>query len=184
MAAVNLAEPCPLPRLWLAAELDALSRVQAAALATGPVALVQPVLVLELAFTLVLAQVVFRSRLHILEWGAIVGLSAGLAALLYALRPGRGDPAGASATEWALGVGFALRGVLLAGIGAVYARSRIGGVFTWPQTYLLIVLGPGFFFTLQKSLQAGSLVASQPALTLSDPPVAVMFGVAVFGEHV
>jgi hypothetical protein len=48
----------------------------------------------------------------------------------------------------------------------------------------MIVLGPGYFFLLQKSLQAGSLVAAQPALTLSNPVVAVVFGIVVFGEQV
>jgi len=33
-------------------------------------------------------------------------------------------------------------------------------------------------------MQAGRLVASQPALTLANPVVAVGFGIAVFGEHV
>ena len=32
-------------------------------------------------------------------------------------------------------------------------------------------------------MQAGSLLASQPALTLTNPIVAAVFGVAVFGEH-
>lgn len=189
---------------------------QAAALATGPVAFVQPILVLELAFTLVLAQVVFRTRLRVREWAAVVGMSAGLVALLYALQPSRGDPAGASPLDWAIGVGatlavsigcaligyrsagprraaflglatgvgFALTAVLLAGIGAAYGRYGFAGVFGSAQTYLLIVLGPGYFFLLQKSLQASILVASQPALTLSNPTVAVAFGVTVFGEHV
>jgi hypothetical protein len=89
--------------------------------------------VLELAFTLVLAQMVFRSSLHLREWGAIAGMSAGLAA---------------------------------------------------PQTYLLVVLGPVFFLLLQKSLQAGSLVAAQPALTLSNPVIAIVFGIVVFREQI
>lgn len=142
-------------------------------------------------------------------------MSAGLAALLYALRPGRGGPAHASIIAWILGigvtlavsvvfavigfrsagarravflglatgVGFALTAVLLTGVSAAYSTSGVGGVLTSWQTYLLIVLGPGFLF-LQKSLQAGSLVAAQPALTLSNPVVAVVFGVVVFGEHV
>jgi hypothetical protein len=72
---------------------------------------------------------------------------------------------------------------LVAGIGAAYSASGIGGVLRAPQTYLVIVLGPGFFFLLQKTLQAGPLVASQPALTLADPLVSVAFGIAVFDEH-
>ena len=52
------------------------------------------------------------------------------------------------------------------------------------QTYVLIVLGPAFFFLLQKTMQAGRLIASQPALTLTNPIVAGGFGIAVFGEQV
>jgi drug/metabolite transporter (DMT)-like permease len=189
---------------------------QAAALATGPIALVQPILVLELAFALVLSQVVFRTPLHLREWTAVIGMSAGLAALLYALKPGRGEPADGSGWSWVLGigvtfaisavfavigfraagtrraaylglatgVGFALTAVLLTGISGAYFMSGFGGVLTSPQTYLLIVLGPSYFFLLQKSLQAATLVAAQPALTLSNPVVAVAFGVVVLGEHV
>jgi hypothetical protein len=58
--------------------------------------------------------------------------------------------------------GFRLLASLVAGGG-------LGGVFTAWQTYLLIVLGPLFFFLLQKTMQAGRLVASQPALTLANP---------------
>ena len=61
--------------------------------------------------------------------------------------------------------------------------SGLGGLLRAPQTYLVIVLGPVFFFLLQKSLQAGRLVASQPALTLANPLVSVAFGFAVFNEH-
>jgi drug/metabolite transporter (DMT)-like permease len=42
--------------------------LQAGALATGPLALVQPVLVVELAFTLLLAAAVFHTRVHRREW--------------------------------------------------------------------------------------------------------------------
>jgi drug/metabolite transporter (DMT)-like permease len=190
--------------------------LQAGALTTGPVALVQPILVLELPFTLLLAQAVFGFRLRPREWAAIVGMSAGLACFLYALQPGSGHPASVPLGGWAAGIattialsaacvvagyrtsgprravflglatgiGFALTAVLIAGIGSVHSGSGMAGVFTWPLTYLVIVLGPGYFFLLQKTLQAGRLVASQPALTLSDPVVAVVFGVVVFGEHV
>lgn len=189
--------------------------LQAAALATGPIVLVQPILVVELAFTLMLASMVFHSRLHAREWTAIVGMSVGLAGMLYALQPGGGDPHRASIEGWALGIAVSLAGAslfvvlgyraegirravylglatgigfgfvaaLVAGIGAAYGASGIGGVLRAPQTYLVIVFGPGFFFLLQKTLQAGRLVASQPALTLSEPMVSVAFGIAVFDEH-
>lgn len=190
--------------------------LQAGALATGPIALVQPILVLELAFTLILAAVVFHNRLHLREWTAIGGMTAGLALMLYCLQPAGGDPratptavsvlaiavtlavAGgflalaqrgghsrrAAFLGIATGVGFGLTATLIAAITRAYAVAGLGGVFTAWQTYLLIAIGPFFFLTLQKTMQAGSLVASQPALTLANPIVAVGFGIAVFGEEV
>jgi len=61
-------------------------------------------------------------------------------------------------------------------------------VFTTWQTYVAAVVGPGSFILLQYTLlqytlQAGKLVASQPGLTLADPLVAIVWGLAVFGEH-
>lgn len=190
--------------------------LQAGALATGPIVLVQPLLVLELPFTLVLAGLVFHARLGVREWAAVAAMSAGLAALLAGLAPGGSDPLSASGAAWvtglavalavaavlmavgyrsagprraallglATGVGFGLTAVLVAGIGATFRVGGWPGLLTTPLTWLLVVLGPGFFFLLQKSLQAGRLVASQPALTLANPVVAVGFGIAVFGEPV
>ncbi|MCA1835958.1 MAG: DMT family transporter [Actinobacteria bacterium] len=190
--------------------------LQAGALATGPVALVQPILILELGFTLLLAGVVFRSRLHRREWVAVAGMSIGLALLLFALQPSGGDPLSASLAAWvaatvvtvallgllvglahrrrsaaraallgvATGIGFGFIAALVAAIAAAHAAHGIPGVITAWQTYVVIALGPLFFFLLQKALQAGRLVASQPALTISNPIVAFGFGVAVFGEHV
>lgn len=190
--------------------------LQAGALATGPIALVQPILVLELGFTLLLAGVVFHNRLHRREWAAVTGMSVGLAMLLFSLQPMGGQPSDAPLGAWVLaaavtlgasgvlvvlghrrrgapraallgvatGMGFGFISTLVAAITAAYATNQLRGVFTAWQTYLLIVLGPLFFFLLQQALQAGRLVASQPALTLSNPIVAFAFGITVFGEHV
>lgn len=193
--------------------------LQAGALATGPIALVQPILVLELAFTLLLAGLVFRTRLHTREWAAVAAMTVGLAVMQYSLQPSGGDPHAASLIAWviggvvtlgvaagfvllgyhtrpaqhsrraaflglATGIGFGFTAVLLAAITSAYAHGGIIGVFTTWQTYLLIAVGPGFFFLLQKAMQAGSLVASQPSLTLANPIVAAVFGLVVFGERV
>ncbi|MCU1662462.1 MAG: hypothetical protein JWR58_2527 [Pseudonocardia sp.] len=190
--------------------------LHAMALATGPIVLVQPLLVLELPVTLLLARAVFGSRLHAREWIAIGGMSLGLAALLYALAPSGGDPLAPSVGTWvvglavtlvvagifvavgyrssgsrraaalglATGIGFGLTAVLVAAIGAIWKSSGWPGLLASPLTWLLVVLGPTFFYLLQRTLQAGPLVASQPFLTLANPLVAVGFGVAVFGERV
>ena len=44
--------------------------------------------------------------------------------------------------------------------------------------------GVGALFLLQNGLQAGSLVAVQPPLTLGDALISACFGVTVFGEDV
>jgi drug/metabolite transporter (DMT)-like permease len=190
--------------------------LQAGALATGPIALVQPILVLELGFTMLLASAVFHSRLHRREWAAVIGMSIGLTVLLFSLQPSGGRPGEAPLLAWALGtastlaiigvlvglahrrrdaaraallgvatgMGFGFTATLVAAVTAAYAAHQLRGVFTAWQTYVLIVVGPLFFFLLQRALQAGRLVASQPALTLSNPILAFVFGIVVFGEQV
>lgn len=77
--------------------------LQAGALATGPIALVQPVLILELGFTLLLSGAVFNSPLHAREWTAVIGMSAGLALLLLGLAPSGGDTRNAPVAGWIAG---------------------------------------------------------------------------------
>jgi hypothetical protein len=56
---------------------------------------------------------------------AIARMSAGLAALLYALQPSGGDPAHASTVAWILGVAATLAvSVMFALVGYRSARSR------------------------------------------------------------
>lgn len=195
--------------------------LHAAALATGPIVLVQPILVLELGFALLLAAAVFRSRLHVREWTAIAGMTLGLVVMLFALSPSGGDPHAASTLGWVLGIaatlavvalflwgahrcgddrhgrarrpaylgvatglGFGLTAALVAGMTSALAAGGVGGLLTAWQSYLFVVLGPLVFFSLQRTLQAGRLVLSQPAITLSNPVVAFGFGIAVFDEDV
>ncbi|WP_306995182.1 DMT family transporter [Amycolatopsis thermophila] len=77
--------------------------LQAAALATGPIVLVQPIMVAELAFTLVLSGPVFHTRLRGRDWVAAVGMAASVGVLLFALAPGGGDPRRVPALVWLLG---------------------------------------------------------------------------------
>ncbi|MGH3207442.1 MAG: DMT family transporter [Trebonia sp.] len=93
--------------------------LQAAALGNGQLSAVEPVLVLELPFTLLLATRVFRARLHRREWGAVAAMSAGLAGLLYALSPAGGDPEDVRWYQWVIGIG-----VNLAFVAAMTAWGR------------------------------------------------------------
>jgi hypothetical protein len=46
------------------------------------------------------------------------------------------------------------------------------------------VAGVGALFLLQNGLQAGTLVAVQPPLTLGDALISASYGVTVYGENV
>jgi hypothetical protein len=45
------------------------------------------------------------------------------------------------------------------------------------------VAGVGSLFLLQNALQAGSLVASQPMLTVGDALISISYGVTLYGEE-
>ncbi len=189
--------------------------LQAGALTLGSVAAVQPILLVELPFTLVLAAAVFHFHLGWRDGVAVALLSGGLAVGLLSLDPRGGHPTTVPLLGWlialaatlglivacvlvgyrrggnnraawlgvATGSGFGLTAALISVIGTAVTQQGIGGVFTTWQTYVAAVVGPGSFILLQYTLQAGKLVASQPGLTLADPLVAIVWGLAVFGEH-
>jgi len=52
------------------------------------------------------------------------------------------------------------------------------------QLYATAVAGVGALFLLQNGLQAGSLVAVQPPLTLGDALISACYGVTVLGEDI
>ncbi|MFC7929517.1 DMT family transporter [Streptomyces cinereoruber] len=75
--------------LWVAGILAVVAAGvgQAAALATGPLALVQPLFVLELPLALLIASLVARERLPARLWAAVAAVVAGLGAALVAASP-------------------------------------------------------------------------------------------------
>ena len=93
--------------------------LQASALGEGQLSVVEPVLVLELPFTLIVASRVFRQRLGPREWLPTAAMTAGLAGLLYLLAPSPGAPPGLRWYGWLAGVGGNL---LLVGFLVLWAR--------------------------------------------------------------
>jgi drug/metabolite transporter (DMT)-like permease len=89
--------------------------LQASALGTGDLSVVEPVLVLELPFTLILASWLFRQRLGLREWLPAAAMTAGLAGLIYLLAPTSGEPPRLHWYGWLAGVGgnLALVGCLV-----------------------------------------------------------------------
>ncbi|HEY4463196.1 MAG TPA: DMT family transporter [Streptosporangiaceae bacterium] len=95
--------------------------LQATALGTGELAAVEPVLVLELPITLILASRVFGSRMRWQEWASTIAMTAGLAGLLYFLSPSGGQSGGLPFYGWVIGIG-----ANLALVGALVAWGRRG----------------------------------------------------------
>jgi drug/metabolite transporter (DMT)-like permease len=203
-------------KVWLAGigMVILASVCQATALATGPVALVQPIFIIELPFTLLVASRLAHRKLPRMTWWAIGLVTVALGGGLAAAAPSGGGT-NASPKVWAaalivtglfeavvitIGVrtrgnaraaafglaaacGYALTATLLK--SAVAALSQgIGSFFSSWQLYATAVAGVGALFLLQNALQAGSLVAVQPPLTLGDALISACFGVTVFGEEV
>src|SRR6266702_4470632 len=172
--------------------------------ATGPVALVQPIFIIELPFTLLVASKLARRKLPRTTWWAVGLVTVALGAGLAAAAPSGGGTH-ASARVWALALivvgvrtrgnaraaalglaaacGYALTATLMK--SAVSALSQgIAAFFTSWELYGTAVAGVGALFLLQNALQAGSLVAVQPPLTLGDALISACYGVTVFGEDV
>ncbi len=203
-------------KVWLAGiGLVILAAVcQAIALATGPIALVQPIFIIELPFTLLVASRLAHRRLPRRTWWAVglvtVSLGAGLAAaapsggtteaslrvwitalivtgcfeavvITVGVRT-RGNTRGA-AFGLAAACGYALTAALMKSAVAVLPQGVAAFFTTW-QLYATAVAGVGALFLLQNALQAGSLVAVQPPLTLGDALISSAYGVTIFDENV
>ena len=95
--------------------------LQASALGAGELAVVEPILVLELPLTLILAARVIGSSMGRREWGSTLAMTAGLAGLLYFLSPTAGKSDQVHLYVWLIGIG-----VNLALVGALVAWGRRG----------------------------------------------------------
>jgi hypothetical protein len=204
-------------RIWLAGIglVVAAALFQAAALATGPIALVQPIFIIELPVTLLLAVIANRDleKLRLLPWRAIavttVALGAGLAianpsgaidraqdsswlialvataafeAVLIGMAVGtRGEPR-AALLGLAAACGYALTAALMKNAMADLDAGPKEFFTNW-HLYATAVAGVGALFLLQNALQAGSLVASQPMLTVGDALISISYGVTLFSEQ-
>ena len=194
--------------------------LQAVALGAGQLSTVEPILILELPLTLVLAARVFGQPMRRREWFSAAAMTASLGTLLFLLQPSPGRSAQVAWYVWVAGIGanLALVGVLVvvarqwpahraggayrAGLLGAAAGANFGltaalmkgmtGTFTgglghlltsWP-VYGMIGAGVVGMFLVQSALNAGSLLAAQPGLTMADPVLSVCWGVLVFGEHV
>ncbi|MEU5716357.1 DMT family transporter [Streptomyces sp. NPDC020403] len=197
-----------------AAALVLSAAFQAGALAFGRLSVVQPLLASELLFTLIVGSVVFHRRPAGRTWLSFLALAAGLALFLLAVSPSGGEETGEATGWLPVAALLAVtvlvlllvartlhgaaRAALLGCATAVCfsctaalikeVTGRVGdgfvAVFANGYPYAAAAVGLLSFLLLQSTLGAGTLAASQPALTLGDALVSVGLGWALFGERI
>jgi len=187
---------------------------QAVALATGPVTLVQPIFIIELPFTLLVASRVYHRKLPRRTWLGAGLVTVALGAGLAAAAPSGGSTH-ATARVWitalvvtgcfeavlitigvrargnARAAAFGLAAACGYALTATLLKSAVAALdqgvvafFSTWQLYATAAAGVGALFLLQNALQAGRLVYVQPPLTLGDALISISYGVTVFGESV
>lgn len=188
--------------------------LQAVALAFGPVAVVQPIVVLELAFAIPFGIFRRRRRAGIREWSGILAVMAGVSIFLFSASPGQGIQNPPS-TDW-IACLVPVAGVALFAVAAGAARGgppramflgsaaglAFGALsvltktvthllsidvlkaFTAWQIYVTVGVGIVALIVSQSAYQAGPLAYSMPFVGVAEPLVAVIIGDVVLGEQV
>lgn len=197
-----------------AAAMGLSAAFQAGALAVGSLAVVQPLLASELLFTLLLGSLVFHHRPGRVTWVSFLMLAVGLALFLGSVSPSAGEATGNASHWLPVGIAatvavFALTAIARTRRGASRAAALglatavcfactaalikevtgrvpdgVAALFgTW-YLYAMCVAGLLSLLLLQLALRAGTLAASQPALTLGDALVSVALGWVLFDERI
>jgi drug/metabolite transporter (DMT)-like permease len=187
--------------------------LQALALAYGPVALVQPIVITELAFAIPLAIWRRHHKAGRREWAGIALVVGGVSTFLWASAPvaGTADPGGVAWLAAVVPVGAVAVGVvawgsshhgpgramalgaaagLSFGVLAVLTKATIyqvsvnvGRAFLQWQPYVTVAVGITALVVSQSAYQAGPLAYSMPFVGVLEPVVAVAIGETVLGEE-
>jgi drug/metabolite transporter (DMT)-like permease len=203
-------------RVWLAGIglVIVAALFQAGALATGPIALVQPIFIIELPLAILLGSLVMHRSIPPRIWLAVGAVTVALGTALAVAQPSGGSNHAGNGL-WVLALiavgafelvlisaavrvagepravllglaaacAYALTAALLKDAVSALNRGPAAFFSTW-QLYATAVVGVGALFLLQNALQAGTLVASQPMLTVGDALISISLGVVLFGEQV
>ncbi len=202
------------PVWWLGMFGDAAAfGFQAAALANGPLLLVQPLLVCGLLFALPLSAHWSGRRLSRGEWVAATVLCAALATFLLEAAPGGGRSA-APFHRWVVVAGSVVLVAAVAGAVAMRTRGHVRAAFLGLASGALVGIGSALTKTFVEQIQHGvpftarhwevyalasffiagivvtqysfrtaPLSASLPALEVTEPIVAVTLGIVVLHEQ-
>ncbi|CAM5362427.1 DMT family transporter [Streptomyces chartreusis] len=204
--------------VWLAGILAVIAAAvcQALALVTGPLTIVQPLFVLELPLTLIVASLLMRRHLARNGWLAVAVVVAGLGVALAAASP-TGNRTHVELDRWipalavcagvvatlalaafrrpegraraaflgaATAISYAVTAALMKASTHILDEQGLVAFFSAWQTYGFAATGVCALLLLEHAMQAGPLVASQPALTLGDALVSLALGITLYEEHV
>lgn len=188
--------------------------LQVIALKFAPLTLVQPLLITDVLFYLVVASALSHRRPDRVLVGGTLLASVGLAGFLFSADPTSGSGNFDSSAALPLGIGLIalvaacvaaaarinseLRALPLAaatavcyGVTAGLVRSLIGphgtegGLWGHWELYAVIVVGPAGFLLNQNAYQSGVLGSvALTVITVGDPIVAIGVGVAWLGEQI
>ncbi len=188
--------------------------LQALALSFGNLSTVQPIMVTEILFLVVILGTWFHHQLRWIDWIAVLGTAVGLGVFLglsYS-QEGHSYPSQydwilllvASAGAIVLGIVAAQRGrrswravcygvsagicfALTAAFIKTVANEWPRGVvyvFTHPAAYAVAVAGLIGLVISQHALDAGPVAASQAALLIVNPLSSIIMGIWLFRDHV
>ncbi|MFE4578205.1 DMT family transporter [Streptomyces chartreusis] len=204
--------------VWLAGILAVIAAAacQAVALVTGPLTIVQPLFVLELPLTLIVASLLMRRHLARNGWLAVAVVVAGLGVALAAASP-TGNRTHVALDRWipalavcagvvatlalaafrrpegraraaflgaATAISYAVTAALMKASTHILDEQGLVAFFSAWQTYGFAATGVCALLLLEHTMQAGPLVASQPALTLGDALVSLALGITLYEEQV
>ncbi|MEU9254560.1 DMT family transporter [Streptomyces sp. NPDC048270] len=147
--------------LWIAGILAVIAAGvgQAVALATGALALVQPLFVLELPLALLIASLVTRTRLPGALWLAVTGVVAGLGIVLVAASP-RGNRTDVPLDRWVLALTACAAAVaLLAAAGLRRPPGRMRAGCLGAATAVCYALTAALMKSAMHVLDGGGIVA-------------------------
>ena len=188
--------------------------LQAAALRYGGLAVVQPLLVTQLLWILGIVVVWFDAPVGPREIGGFVAITAGLAGFLASAGPGRGQAVPTTLGWVLVGGGvgvLVIVAVLIARrhqgsfVAALYGAAAgstfaltaavtrvavdqlqggLGALVTSWSFYALMATGGAALVLAANAYESGPITASEPALTIADPLVAITLGATLFGEQI